>query len=255
MKKVFIIVGLIILSPFLLLGFFSLDYIYYEANGHKAEKAALEYLKEKYRESFEIDDIEYNKALGDEEGAYILQVHPMKRPEITIKVYATEKYRVTSDDYKERKWGYEFREEMVPMIEPIFGSTGKIYVYGSFSEELGKKYRFEDSYQSIYKENPLQSFERIHILNFVEPFDKEKELAKIYQLWELVKDRETRDTNIEINYYPNELFKEFDSYQDLNQFENDHHEEMFHFCRFSKEEIQKNPPTTPGALEGFCREL
>jgi hypothetical protein len=255
MRIVLIIIGLIVLSPFLMLGVYSLDFIYYGANDHKAEKAALEYLEDKYAEDFEVDDVEYNKVLGDDEGGYTLQVHPLKKTEITIRVDVTEKYQVTRDNYKESKWGYEFRKEMVPIIEPIFQDTGKNYVYGSFPEELEKQYQFEDSYQTIYYENPLQSFERIHILNFVEPFEKEKELTKIYQLWELVKDREVRDTNIEINYYPNGLLKDFDSYPDLNQFENENRKEMFYLCRFSKEEVRKKPISTPSDVEEFCREL
>jgi hypothetical protein len=255
MRIVLIIIGLIVLSPFLMLGVYSLDFIYYGANDHKAEKAALEYLEDKYAEDFEVDDVEYNKVLGDDEGGYTLQLHPLNEPEITISVHVTEKYQVTRDNYKESKWGYEFRKEMVPIIEPIFQDTGKIYVYGSFPEELEKQYQFEDSYQTIYNENPLQSYERIHIVNFVEPFEKEKELAKIYQLWELVKDREVRDTNIEINYYPNGLLKGFDSYPDLNQFENENRKEMFYLCRFSKEEVRKKPISTPSDLEEYCREL
>jgi hypothetical protein len=67
-----IIVGLVVISPFLLLGIYALDFVYYDANDDKADKAALEYLEDKYGESFENDDVEYNHILGDNEGSYIL---------------------------------------------------------------------------------------------------------------------------------------------------------------------------------------
>ncbi|MEH7274953.1 hypothetical protein [Neobacillus vireti] len=260
MKKVFLIigilVGLIVLSPFLLLGVYALDFVYYGANEPKAEKAALEYLKEKYGGQFEIDDVEYTKILGDDEGDFTLQIHPLANAEMTITVNVSENYQVTEDNYKEENWGEQFKKEMLPPVAAIFQDAGKIYAYGSFPEEIGEKYRFEDSYQTIYNENPLQSFERIHVVNFAEPFEKEKELQKIYELWELVKDRQFKNNNIEINYYPKELYgKLAASPSDINQFENEYRDKMFYFCRFSHEEEHEKTVTSPEDIEGFCREL
>jgi hypothetical protein len=199
--------------------------------------------------------VEYNKALGDDEGAYTLQVRSLKNPEITISVDTTEDYQVTRDNYKESNWTEQFRKEMVSQITPIFQSAGKIYAYGSFPEEIEDKYPFEDSYQTIYSANPHQSFERIHIVNFSDSFEKEEALKKIYQLWEITKDRQFKDNNIEVNYYPKELSEKLDTYSDLNQFENEHREEMFYFCRFSNEEAQQKSITGPVEFEAFCRKL
>jgi hypothetical protein len=259
MKKVLLIigilVGLVVLSPLLLLGVYAFDFVYYGANEGKAEKAALEYLEEKYGERFEIEDVGYNKILGDEEGDFTLSVHPAASPDTTFRVEITEKYQVIRDYYKEQNWSDQFRKEMVPIIEPIFQGTGEPYAYGSFPEEIEERYRFEDNYQTIYNENPLQSYERIHILNFDDTFDKEKELLRIYQLWEKVKDRQYNDNNIEIDYYPKELSEKHDTYSDLNQFENEHRDEKFYFCRFSNEEVRKASITSPGEFEAFCRQL
>jgi hypothetical protein len=259
MKKVLLIigilVGLVVLSPFLLLGVYALDFVYYGANDDKVEKAALVYLEDKYGERFKIDDVEYNKALGDDEGAYTLSVHPVANPDITFGVEASEKYQVIGDYYKENNWSDQFRKEMLPVIEPIFQGTGEPYAYGSFPEEIEERYRFEDSYQKIYNENPLQSYERIHILNFDDTFDKEKELQRIYQLWENVKDRQFRDNNIEIDYYPKELKNKIKTYPDLNEFENKHRQEMIYTCRFSKQETQNKPITSPGDIEAYCRQM
>jgi hypothetical protein len=250
-----IIVGLVVISPFLLLGVYALDFVYYDANDDKAKKAALEYLEEKYGERFEIDDVEYNHILGDDEGSYILSVHPEARPNITFGVDTTEKYQVTRDGYKESNWSNQFRKEMIPIIEPLFKGTGEYYVYGSFSSEIEERYEFEDSYQTIYQENPHQSYERIHILNFDDTFDKEKEFQRIYQLWETVKDRQNRDNNIEIEYYPKELKKKLKTYPDLNEFENEHRQEITYTCRFSKQGVQDKPITSPGEIEAYCRQM
>jgi hypothetical protein len=250
-----IIVGLVVISPFLLLGIYALDFVYYDANDDKAEKAALEYLEDKYGESFENDDVEYNHILGDNEGSYILSVHPEARPDITFGVDTTEKYQVTRDGYKESNWSNQFRKEMIPIIEPLFQGTGEYYVYGSFPSEIEERYEFEDSYQTIYQENPHQSYERIHILNFDDTFDKEKEFQRIYQLWETVKDRQNRDNNIEIEYYPKELKKKLKTYPDLNQFENEHRQEITYTCRFSKQGVQDKPITSPGEIEAYCRQM
>ncbi|MDF2788505.1 MAG: murein transglycosylase [Neobacillus sp.] len=259
MKKVLLIigigVGLVVLSPFLLLGVYALDFVYYGANDDKAEKAALEYLEEKYSERFEIDDVEYNKILGDDEGDYTLTVHPVANPDITFGVDTSEKYQVIRDSFKENNWSEQFRKEMVPLIEPIFKGTGEFYVYGSFPSEIEEQYRFEDSYQTIYNENPHQSYERIHILNFDDTFDREKEFQRIYQLWEGVKDRRFSDNNIEIDYYPNELKEKLKTYPDLKEFENEHRQEMTYTCRFSKQETQEKPITIPGDIEAFCRQM
>lgn len=255
MKKALLIIGLIVLLPFLMLGFFFLESVYYEAMGFKAEKAALKYLDEKYGEDFEIDDVEYAKALGDEGGNYTLHAHPVEKREISFRIEASEKYKVTRDDYKESKWGEQFRKEMVQMFQPLFQDTGRVYAYGSFPEEVVDQYGIRDSYQSIFNENPLQSYERIHILNFEEPFEKEKELNRVYQLWEMVKDRQFKNNNIVVNYYPKELLEKVNTYSDLNQFENEHRKEMTYICRFSKEEAQKKPITSPGDFEAFCRKL
>jgi len=259
MKKVLLIigilVGLVVLSPFLLLGVYALDFVYYDANDNKAEKAALKYLEEKYGERFEIDDVEYNKILGDDEGAYTLSVHPVANPDITFGVDTTEKYQVIRDQYKENNWSEQFRKEMVPLIEPIFKGTGEFYVYGSFPSELEEQYRFEDSYQTIYNENPHQSYERIHLLNFDDTFDKEKEFQRNYQLWENIKDRKFSDNNIEIDYYPKALKKKLKTYPGLNEFENEHRQEKIYNCRFSKQETQDKPITTPGDIEAFCRQM
>jgi hypothetical protein len=259
MKKVFlvigIIVGLVVLSPLLALGVYSLDLFYYEANNEKAQKAAIEFLEKKYKERFKVEEVEYSKALGDDEGYYTLQVTPLENPEITISVDTTEDYQVTTDNYKESEWTEQFRKEMVSQITPIFQGAGKIYAYGSFPEEIVEKYVLEDSYHTIYSANPHQSFERIHIVSFNDSFEKEDELKKIYQLWELTKDRKFKDNSIEVNYYPKELSKELGTNSDLNQFENEHQEEMFHFCRFSNEQAQNKPITSPEDFEAFCRKL
>ncbi|MDQ0973963.1 hypothetical protein QFZ31_003841 [Neobacillus niacini] len=259
MKKVLLIigigVGLVVISPFLLLGVYALDFVYYDANDNKAEKAALKYLEGKYGERFEIDDVEYNKILGDDEGAYTLSVHPVASPDTNFGVDTTEKYQVTRDGYKESNWSNQFRKEMVPIIDPIFKSTGEYYVYGSFFSEIEERYQFEDSYQTIYNENPNQSYERIHILNFDDTFDKEKEFQRIYQLWENVKDRQYQNNSIEIDYYPKGLKKKIKTYPDLNEFENEHRQEMTYTCRFSKQETQEKPITTPGDIETFCRPM
>lgn len=259
MKKVLLIigilVGLVVFLPFLLLGVYALDFVYYGANEDKAEKATLKYLEEKYGERFEIDDVEYNKILGDEEGNYTLSVHPVASPETTFGVDTTEKYQVIRDSYKESNWSEQFRKEMVPLIKPIFQSTGEYYVYGSFPNEIEERYRFEDSYQTIYNENPHQSYERIHILNFEDSFDKEKEFQRIYQLWENVKDRQYKDNNIEIEYYPKDLKNKLKTSSDLNQFENEHRQEKTYICRFSKQETQDKPITTPADIGVFCRQM
>lgn len=259
MKKVLlvigILVGLVVLSPFLLLGVYALDFVYYDANDDKVEKAALEYLEDKYGERFNVDDVEYNKALGDDEGAYTLSVHPVANSDITFGVDASEKYQVTGDSYKESNWSDQFRKEMLPIILPIFQGTGELYAYASFPEEIKERYRFEDSYQKIYEENPLQSNERIYIVNFEDTFEKEKELQRIYQLWENVKDRQFRDNTIEIDYYPKKLKKKIKTYPDLNEFENKHWQEMTYTCRFSKQGTQEKPITSPGDIEGYCRQM
>jgi uncharacterized membrane protein len=257
MKKVLLIigilVGLVVISPFLLLGVYALDFVYYGANEDKAEKAALEFLEDKYGEQFEIDEVEYNKILGDQEGNYTLSVHPEENPDITFDVGTTEKYRVTRDGYKESNWSEQFKKEMIPIIDPIFQGTGEYYVYGSFPSEVEEQYQFEETYQTIYQENPHQSYESIHIVNFNDTFDKEKEFQRIYQLWESVKDRQYRDNNIRIEYYPKELKKKLKTYPDLNEFENEHRQENFYTCRFSKQETENKPITTPGDIEAFCR--
>lgn len=259
MKKLLIIIGilagLVVISPFLLLGVYALDFVYYEANNDKAEKAALEYLEEKYGERFVIDEVEYNKVLGDDEGDYSLSVHPAARPDITFGVDTTEKYQVIRDSYKESNWSAQFRKEMIPIIEPIFQGTGVYYVYGSFYSEIEERYQFEDSYQTIYNENPHQSFESLHIINFDDTFDKEKEFQRIYQLWETVKDRQYSDNNIKIDYYPKDLKKKLKTESDLNEFENEYRQEMTHTCRFSKQETQYKPITSPGDIEAFCRQM
>lgn len=259
MKKVLlvigILVGLVVLSPFLLLGVYALDFVYYDANDDKVEKAALEYLEDKYGERFKVDDVEYNKALGDDKGAYSLSVHPVANKDITFGMEASEKYQVTRDSYKESNWSDQFRKEMLPIIDPIFQGTGELYVYGSFPMEIEEKYRFEDSYQKIYNENPHQSFERIHIVDFEDPFEKDIEYQRIYQLWESIKDRQVSDSVIRIEYYPKELMKKLKTYPDLNEFENKHQQEMTHRCRFSKQEVQDKPITAPEDIEAFCREL
>jgi hypothetical protein len=93
MKKVLLIIGilagLVVISPFLLLGVYALDFVYYGANEEKAEKAALEYLEDKYGQQFEIDEVEYTKILGDQEGDYTLSVHPVASPDITFGVETT----------------------------------------------------------------------------------------------------------------------------------------------------------------------
>ncbi|MEH7248019.1 hypothetical protein V7114_14675 [Neobacillus niacini] len=256
MKKIFIIVGLIVLVPFLPLGFYFVESVYYEAMDFKAEKAALEYLEEKYDEHFVIDEVGYAKVLGDEGGGYTLQAHPVGNGAISFTVGANEKYQVTRDDYKESKWENDFSKEMVQRVESLFPGSGKIYAYGSFPEEIVDRYSIDESYQFIIDENPLQSFERIHIVNFEEPFEKETELKKIYELWEMVKDRPVNNNNIEINYYPRDLFRKLNtSTSDLNQFENQNREEMFYFCRISKDAVQEKPISSPEDIEGFCREL
>jgi hypothetical protein len=259
MKKVLLIigilVGLVVLSPFLLLGVYALDFVYYGANEDKAEKAAMEYLEEKYGERFKIDDVEYNKILGDQQGDYTLTVHPVASPETTFRVEANEKYQAISDNYKESNWSEQFKKEMVPLIEPIFQGTGEYYVYGSFPWEIEERYQFEDSYQTIYNENPHQSYESIHILNFVDTFDKVKEFQRIYQLLEIIKDRQYSDNNIRIEYYPKDLKDKLKTYSDLNEFENQHRQEMTYTCRFSKQETQDKPITTPADIEAFCRQM
>jgi hypothetical protein len=182
-------------------------------------------------------------------------VHQEARPDITFGVDTTEKYQVTRDGYKESNWSNQFRKEMIPIIEPLFQGTGEYYVYGSFPSEIEERYEFEDSYQTIYQENPHQSYERIHILNFDDTFDKEKEFQRIYQLWETVKDRQNRDNNIEIEYYPKELKKKLKTYPDLNQFENEHRQEITYTCRFSKQGVQDKPITSPGEIEAYCRQM
>lgn len=259
MKKLLLIigilVGLVVLSPFLLLGVFALDFVYYGANDDKAEEASLEYLEEKYGERFEIDDVEYNHILGDEEGDYTLTVHPVASPDITFNVDTSEKYQVLRDSYQESNWSDQFKKELVPVIEPLFQGTAVPYVYGSFPEEIEERYRFEDSYQTIYNENPHQSYERIHILNFNDTFDKEKEFQRIYQLWDIVKDRQFGNNSIEIDYYPKDLQKKLKTYPDLNQFENEHRQEINYICRFSKQEAQDKQITTPEDFEAFCRQM
>lgn len=259
MKKVLlligILVGLVVLSPFLLLGVYALDFVYYGAYEGKAEKASLEFLEEKYGERFEIEDVEYNKILGDREGGYTLSVHPAASPDITFTVEANEKYQVTKEEYKETKWSVQFRKEMIPIIESLFQDIGGPYVYGSFPKEIEDKYQFEDNYQKIYNENPNQSFESIHIVNFNDSFDDDIEYQRIYQLWETIKNRQVSDSVIRIEYYPKELMNKLKTYPDLNEFENDHRQEMTRSCRFSKQEVQDKPITAPGDIEAFCREL
>lgn len=254
MKKVLLIIGLIVILPFLMLGFYFLESVYYEAMGYKAEKAAIEYLEEKYRERFKIDDVKYEKILGDEGGGYTLYAHPINNNEISIQISASEKYQVLSEDYKEGNWGNQYKQEIVQLIEPIFPQIGIIYAYGSFPEELEEKYQFEESYQTIFNENPLQNFERLNIFNFKEPFEKEMELKNIYDVLEIFKGRKVGRFQIEVNYYPKVLLGKLRGKIDPNQFENQHREEILYYCRITKEDVQEKPISSPGDIEEFCRQ-
>jgi hypothetical protein len=255
MKKILLVFGIIVLIPFFVLGFYFLESVYYEAMDYKAEKATIKYLEEKYGERFKIDDVQYEKILGDEGGGYTLYAHPIKKSEFSIQIFASERYQVIGDDYKESKWGYQYKQEIVQVIEPIFPETSTIYAYGSFTEEIEEQYQFKDSYQTIFNENPLQNFERLNIFNFNRIFEKEKELERLYKVLEVFMGRKVGRFQIELNYYPKELSGKLKGKSDPNQFENEHRDEIFYICRISSEDLQENPISSPGDIEPFCRKM
>ncbi|WP_066319776.1 hypothetical protein [Bacillus sp. FJAT-29814] len=254
MKKLLVIVGIIVLLPIFGFGIYILEDVYYNMMGSKVEKAALKYLDQKYGDSFEIDEVSYSKALGDDEGAFEIEAHSTDHSDITFSLRANEDYQITGDDYKENKWGNETEQEYIQLVKPIFPNADEIYASGSFPEEVADRYELDDTYQTIIQENPQQSHEYIKILMFVTSVNKEAELESIYQLREIMEGRNLRTYRLEVQYYPKKLKNELKNYDSLHQFDNDFSQEGLYDCKLHGAVGEDDSIAAPGDLAKFCRE-
>jgi hypothetical protein len=255
LKKLLTIIGMVLLLPVIGFSFYIFDWFYYSAIDEKAEKAALQYFEERYDKKFELRDISYSRALGDDYGMYNLVAHPLNKPGLEVHLLVNEEFKIISEDYKESKWGYEVREEYVQMVEPLFPKTGRIWAHGSFPEEINERYGIQDTYQTIVTEIQFQSFESIKLLIFEEPAGGEKQLASIYQLWQLIQERKIRDYRIDISYYPEKLLKTLNTFKDSNQFENENRKQSIYFCSITSSQTKANHITTAEDIAKYCRVL
>ncbi|WP_462413089.1 hypothetical protein [Neobacillus sp. Marseille-QA0830] len=251
MKKVLIIIGVIFCLPLFAFAIYALEDVYYNIMGFKVENAALKYLEKQYGQQFKIDDVQYSKILGEDEGSYQVEARSLDKPEITFLLDANENYEITSDDFKENKWGNETRQEYLKMAEPFFKHPGQLYAFGSFPEEIAEKYDINDTYQSIYQDHPLKAHEYIHIVMFPASFNKEVELEKLYQFWQIVNSRALDTYRMEVEYYPEKLLKTFEKYGDRHQFDNDYYQESLYNCRLSENDLALNPQD----IANFCHEI
>jgi hypothetical protein len=253
MKKVIIIIGIIIMIPFVGFGLYAFDLFYYEAKSGKAEKAALTYLEKKYQEKFEIVEAKYTKALGDETGMFQIEAIPVKNKDIIIRLYANEKFEIDGDDYKDTKWRDEAIDEYQKILEPIFPTFGKMFVNPSFPEEIKNQYALADTYHSILTNHPNQVREYIDFITFSEMdyIEEEKEWNKIYQLIETVKKRPLKEFDIQIDYFPNRLLKTFQEMDESENFQWKYGQDRLLFCRFSSDQIKD--AGSASELGAYCR--
>lgn len=246
------ILVMIAFLPLMAFGIYIAEDIYYNQTGYKAENAAVTFLEKKYSESFETDSSSYSKALGDEHGGYDVKAHPLANPEISFSVRVTEKYKVWQDEYKESKWGYDANLEYTRQAKPLFPNAARIYASGSFPEEVGEKYRITDSYQTIYKENPNQAHEYINITIFGDSLQKVTALDSIYQLWNVINERQLSSYQFEVNYYPEKLLPKYKTYTDKHAFEQEFFKESLYHCKISKFDAERNSISGPEEIMRFC---
>jgi hypothetical protein len=256
MKKLFIVVLLIILLPIIAFAGYILEDSYYQAMSYKAKKAANIYLEEKYEERFNIEKINYSKALGDEEGIYDLYAHPINQPDISFRLYSNENYEISYDDYKEMKWRNDVIKEYKEIVKSYFPNHADLYVNTTFQKDVVRKYDIKDTYTKIFTENPNQRDEYVHILLFTNKkfFDYRVESTKIFQLWTDIIGRSVKDYTIEVKYFPVELEEKYKTYSSKGDFEGENWKESFYTCRFSSSDVQKSPIKNIDDITKLCRQ-
>ncbi|MHC0037002.1 hypothetical protein [Pseudoneobacillus sp. C159] len=253
MRKILIIIGIFALLPLVGFGIYFFDLLYYQAKTGSAEKSALSYMEKKYNEKFVVDLADYSKALGDDTGWFTIDVHPVKKPEISIRLSANENFQIDHDDYSEMKWRNDAILEYRKLLQPFFPNLADMYVNPTIPESIRDQYGLSDTYQTILSHASNQVSEYVHIVTFANStkFTEEVEWEKLYGLSSVLMQRQIKEWTIQLIYYPEKLLKNFQSMKDPHQFENEYWRDRLLFCRFSSDQV--HDLNSASGIAEFCR--
>lgn len=216
MRKVLTFLLIIPIFFLLIIGLIIFDYIYFPLISFKAENVAEKYLEDKYDEDFNIDESSFSKPLGDYYGAYLIYTHPVKNPNLSVRISVSEDMEPLWDDYLDTKWRADLNEQFGLIYKDLYGSA---YNYSymvnvSFPDNADSKYTIENTYQDIFKLEPNIIGNIVFanvILNSAD--DMDYQLDKAFQLVQYLKEQDLKYFSVDINFY-NEKLQQTISVQD-----------------------------------------
>lgn len=260
MKKLLTVLAILFGLIFVLM----FDYFYYPMLNFKAKSATEQYLEEKYKEDFTVDQSSYSKPLG-ENGLYSVDAHPAKDPSIFVRATLTEDMKVLDDSYTENTWRAQLNKEFGEFYVKRFGEAEPF----SYAVNLGlpshihEKYDISNSYQEIFKKDHK---EMSHIVFMNTLKDPEKEVdSETQKLFELIMDLKEKDLfsfTVDVNYYGEDFQKDLsDRDVELSYFDfrDEHRSEAIGYFSFAftsniPESVERlNSIKAPEDLKEFFR--
>ncbi|WP_338452903.1 murein transglycosylase [Niallia oryzisoli] len=242
------------------------DYIYYPLISHKAEKAAEEYLEEKYGEDFIIEESTFSKPLGDDTGSYHIDSHPEKNPKLTVRISVSEDMKPMSDDYLDMKWRAELNEQFGSVYKKLYGSivNYSYMVNVSFPDEAYTKYNIHNTYQEIF-EQKHKGIGNIIFANVLlnSSNEMDQHLEKVYELIQYLKVQDLEYFTVQIEYYNEKVSREIsakDRMLGYNHFSNKYLDDRDFIFNYSYDSMDENSINQmeaiklPADLKQFLRE-
>ncbi len=197
------IAGLFTLLLFIGFGSEFLHYSWAESRGQtkKMEKATVNYLSEKYKESFEIREVRYSRPFGDKEGTYTIEVNPAEKKHLLFFVHVREHFKQPQDNYKEEKWRQEAKELLRPLVNQWFPQRFGYMVNMDIENE--EKYSIYDAYAKIVQEQPNKYSLYVFIYPYINEFTdeiEEKEMNRLFELYKYMQSLELKDFLLNVQY-------------------------------------------------------
>ena len=146
----------------------------------KVKQEAIQYLKEKYNDEFDVRDVRYTWKTG----TYYMKARPKEQPEITFNVRKS-KSEPFSDTYLIRVWSEQAKQEMGDLLKPIYPKYMTYTVSAGFDESTEADVAGKEipSYQELRQRTDKGSQElKIFVIQNITPRNKEEQIDKIFQI-------------------------------------------------------------------------
>lgn len=196
--SIFIIamIVLLLLSPLF-------PHFYFSLLTGKAEKAALDHLKEAYKEEFTIIDGKYGRIRGESIGSYHINLISSERPNEYIHADIAEDMTVLAEDFKEGVWWHQTNKEYETLFKPFEKDMYGLKVNIHISDGVDPLILRRSDYCTYF--NQVSNLTEEYVFLHMKEMPETERNQFLYDVIELMKERHLKNFMLEVSFFKDSI--------------------------------------------------